>query len=91
MAGFKLCPDCEREYTDPTNRRFHAQPVACSLCGPKVSFERSQVETVVESDDAIIDTRSALANGEIVAIKGLGGFHLACDATNAQAVIELRM
>ncbi|MFN8414419.1 MAG: carbamoyltransferase HypF [Anaerolineales bacterium] len=90
MASFAMCPDCEREYTDPTNRRFHAQPVACPKCGPQVTFERSNVETVASSGDAIEQTRIALANGEIIAIKGLGGFHLACDAINVKAVSELR-
>jgi hydrogenase maturation protein HypF len=90
MADFPMCPDCEREYTDPTNRRFHAQPVACPVCGPQVTFERLNVGTLASSNDAIVETRNALAKGEILAIKGLGGFHLACDATNAQAVTELR-
>jgi len=100
MAGFALCPDCEREYTDPTNRRFHAQPVACSVCGPKVWLEprsdefirqgTTEVVTTWEDDDAIQETRKLLSEGKIVAIKGLGGFHLACDATNSSAVTELR-
>jgi hydrogenase maturation protein HypF len=97
MAGFPLCPDCEREYTDPTNRRFHAQPVACPVCGPKVwlenrsgDFSRIITTEVVTTNDAISDTRRLLNNGKIVAIKGLGGFHLACDATNIDAVTELR-
>jgi len=90
MADFPMCPDCEREYKDPTDRRFHAQPVACPVCGPQVTFERLNVGTLVSSDDAIAQTRNALTKGEIVAIKGLGGFHLACDATNAQAVTKLR-
>jgi hydrogenase maturation protein HypF len=89
MAPFTMCPDCEKEYSDPLNRRFHAQPVACPVCGPQITFERSNVQTSTR-DDAILATRRALANGEIVAIKGLGGFHLACDATNAGAVSELR-
>lgn len=89
MAPFAMCPDCEREYTDPLDRRFHAQPVACPVCGPQVTFQRSNVPTSTR-DDALLETRMALANGEIVAIKGLGGFHLACDATNAEAVGELR-
>src|SRR5215208_715516 len=90
MAGFSLCPDCEREYKDPTDRRFHAQPVACPVCGPKVTFERLKVGMLASSNEAIIETCKALATGEIVAIKGLGGFHLACDATNAKSVTELR-
>ncbi|MBI3176124.1 MAG: carbamoyltransferase HypF [Chloroflexi bacterium] len=92
MAGFPLCPDCEREYTDPTNRRFHAQPVACPVCGPHVWLEGVGADgrPPMQNDDAIAETRRLLANGKIVAIKGLGGFHLACDATNASAVAELR-
>ncbi|GAB4504464.1 MAG: carbamoyltransferase HypF [Anaerolineales bacterium] len=95
MASFPMCPDCEREYTDPANRRFHAQPVACPVCGPSVWLEMSSSFQVsgfrsLEGDDAIQETRRFLAEGKIVAIKGLGGFHLACDATNAAAVTELR-
>jgi len=90
MAPFPMCPDCEREYTDPTNRRFHAQPVACSVCGPKVWLERGEDKSEITGNDAIVRTRDLLAGGEIVAIKGLGGFHLACDATHAEAVLELR-
>ncbi|MBN8657891.1 MAG: carbamoyltransferase HypF [Anaerolineae bacterium] len=90
MAGFKLCPDCEREYKDPTNRRFHAQPVACPVCGPKVWLEVQNNECGIMNDEAIVETQRLLAEGKIVAIKGLGGFHLACDATNAKAVTELR-
>ncbi len=92
MAGFELCPDCEQEYKDPSNRRFHAQPVACSVCGPRVWIEMQKAEgrLQIEGDDAIAETRNLLAKGKTVAIKGLGGFHLACDATNAKAVTELR-
>ena len=90
MAGFKLCPDCEREYKDPTNRRFHAQPVACPVCGPRVWLETKDERGKKDGDEAIIEVQRLLTNGQIVAIKGLGGFHLACDATNAKAVNELR-
>lgn len=89
MAGFKLCPDCEREYTDPTDRRFHAQPVACPVCGPKIWLEVGVTRESL-NDDAMQETQRLLAEGKIVAIKGLGGFHLACDATNSKAVTELR-
>lgn len=90
MAGFKLCPDCEREYKDPTNRRFHAQPVACPVCGPRVWLETKDERGKRDGDEAIIEVQRLLTNGQIIAIKGLGGFHLACDATNAKAVNELR-
>ncbi|HJZ13290.1 MAG TPA: Sua5/YciO/YrdC/YwlC family protein, partial [Acidobacteriota bacterium] len=96
MAPFAMCPDCEREYTAPTNRRFHAQPVACPVCGPKVwletgsnDFSRLATE-VATTENAIHKTRALLAKGKIIAIKGLGGFHLACDATDVQSVTELR-
>jgi hydrogenase maturation protein HypF len=91
MAPFAMCPDCEREYSDPLNRRFHAQPVACPVCGPKVWLEGSNIEKFESSsDNAIAKTRELLIEGKILAIKGLGGFHLACDATNARSVMELR-
>jgi hydrogenase maturation protein HypF len=90
MADFPLCPDCEREYTDPTNRRFHAQPVACVVCGPKVWLEMKDERGKKVGDEAIHEVRDLLVKGNIVAIKGLGGFHLACDATNEKAVTELR-
>jgi hydrogenase maturation protein HypF len=94
MAHFKMCPDCEAEYNDPLDRRFHAQPIACPVCGPKVWLENGvQQETDqarVEGEDAIQAARLLLAQGKILAVKGLGGFHLACDATNIMAVSELR-
>jgi len=90
MAPFAMCPDCEREYTDPSNRRFHAQPVACPKCGPQVWLEIDGKQTAAE-DDAILKTQRLLAEGKISAIKGLGGFHLACDATRADSVAELRL
>ena len=89
MAGFALCPACQAEYDDPRNRRFHAQPVACSQCGPQLWFE-SAGQRRAERDDALRMAREWLQDGKILAIKGLGGFHLACDAANPAAVAELR-
>jgi hydrogenase maturation protein HypF len=96
MKDFKMCPDCKREYSDPTDRRFHAQPIACPVCGPSVWLENcknkpgSQLKTIARDFNAIIAVQQLLIKGRIVAIKGLGGFHLACDATNPKAVAELR-
>ncbi|MGH9225841.1 MAG: carbamoyltransferase HypF [Acidimicrobiales bacterium] len=77
MSVFPMCADCRREYEDPANRRFHAEPNACPVCGPQVSYP-------------IADAADQLRDGKILAVKGLGGYHLACDATNADAVAELR-
>ena len=93
MASFNLCPDCQAEYDDPRDRRFHAQPNACPVCGPRVWFERSGVDLPSASptaEAAVQATREALESGWILAIKGLGGFHLACDATDDRAVVRLR-
>ncbi|MGB5615689.1 MAG: acylphosphatase, partial [Desulfobacterales bacterium] len=76
MKHFKMCPQCQEEYDDPQNRRFHAQPNACPLCGPHVSlFDRDRNR--VDGADPIRETASLLRQGRIIAIKGLGGFHLA--------------
>jgi hydrogenase maturation protein HypF len=91
MASFELCPECAAEYTDPTNRRFHAQPIACKVCGPKVWLENSSDQQIIaEEEQAISETLARLSSGQVIAIKGLGGFHLACDATNLNAVALLR-
>jgi hydrogenase maturation protein HypF len=90
MLSFEMCPDCAAEYTNPLDRRFHAQPVACPVCGPQIWLEGVDGRRIAERDDAILSTQKLLANGKIVAIKGLGGFHLACDALNIEAVTELR-
>jgi hydrogenase maturation protein HypF len=85
-----MCPDCGAEYSDPLDRRFHAQPVACPVCGPQVWLEDAHGTLLAEHDAAILAVRELLAGGKIVAVKGLGGFHLACDATKAGSVAELR-
>ncbi|MCC7130494.1 MAG: carbamoyltransferase HypF [Anaerolineae bacterium UTCFX2] len=91
MAGFALCAECAAEYEDPTDRRFHAEPIACPQCGPQVWLEAGgQSRELAQGDAAILKARDLLFEGKILAIKGLGGFHLACDATNIEAVRELR-
>ncbi|MCS7263403.1 MAG: carbamoyltransferase HypF [Armatimonadetes bacterium] len=94
MAVFLMCPDCEREYHDPSDRRFHAQPTACPRCGPQVRLivrnEKGEWQEVCQGDEAIKETALRLLKGQIIAIKGLGGYHLACDATNENAVKRLR-
>lgn len=89
MAGFDLCPACQAEYNNPRDRRFHAQPVACPTCGPHLWFE-SAGKHLAERNDALQMARQWLMDGKIIAVKGLGGFHLACDASNPTAVNELR-
>ena len=89
MREFELCADCSAEYHDPADRRFHAQPLACSHCGPRIWFE-DPGGTVEGTDAAVAATQASLARGEIVAIKGLGGYHLACDATSREAIDTLR-
>ncbi|MEZ0396971.1 MAG: carbamoyltransferase HypF [Anaerolineales bacterium] len=90
MAAFPMCPDCAAEYENPLDRRFHAQPVACPLCGPQVWLEAAGGGRLAAGDDAIRQARRLLAEGRILAVKGLGGFHLACDALQPAAVAELR-
>ena len=87
MKRFPLCPACRAEYEDPTNRRFHAQPVACWECGPRVWLEGA---AAAEGREAVQAAIALLREGKILAIKGLGGFHLACDATRREAVARLR-
>lgn len=87
MAEFPLCPDCAAEYGNPADRRFHAQPVACPACGPRLWFERAGME---QPGDPIAQAVACLRAGGVVAVKGLGGFHLACDAANPQALALLR-
>jgi hydrogenase maturation protein HypF len=89
MARFEMCPDCRREYEDPRDRRFHAQPNACPACGPQLWLADANAGRI-ETRDPIETAADALRDGSIVAVKGLGGFHLACDATSREAVTALR-
>lgn len=88
MAAFPMCPACRQEYENPSDRRFHAQPVACPVCGPKLSLVLPSGESL--PGDPVRECVRLLKAGAVVAVKGLGGFHLACDAENAQAVAALR-
>ena len=90
MAGFAMCADCAREYRDPADRRFHAQPIACPACGPRVSLRGGSGAPVRLPGARSRPPRTALRDGQIVAVKGIGGFHLACDATSSAAVSRLR-
>lgn len=94
MAVFVLCTECQREYDDPADRRFHAQPVACHACGPKASIEKFAGGAVSYDAFSMLDPVDAaggmLLKGHILAVKGIGGFHLACDGTDAAAVERLR-
>lgn len=116
MERFPLCPDCRREYTDPTDRRFHAEPISCYRCGPTLSlwikeegewkeftpssrlveelkrqFSPRSDEVELEPLTLIAETAERIKRGEVVAVKGVGGFHLICDATNRQAVEKVRL
>lgn len=87
MQGFRMCPECQAEYEDPSDRRFHAQPNACPACGPHLSLNG---ESYCDDWEAISKAAELLRDGKTVAVKGLGGFHLACDARNTEALQTLR-
>jgi hydrogenase maturation protein HypF len=89
MAPFPLCPECAREYADPADRRFHAQPVACPACGPRLNLVQPGHETAY-GDAALAGAHRLLMDGAILAVKGLGGFHLVCDAADQAVVTTLR-
>lgn len=89
VRTWNMCPACEREYHDPLDRRFHAQPTACPVCGPRYSLKRGEAE-LGDEIAAIREATRLLREGQIVAVKGLGGYHLACDAENPRAVQALR-
>ncbi|MDI9394956.1 MAG: carbamoyltransferase HypF [Euryarchaeota archaeon] len=90
MLDFPLCPECEKEYTDPLNRRYHAQPVCCPKCGPEIWLSDSEGEVLSKGYDAIARASDLLQQGSIIAIKGYGGFHIACNARKEEPVNELR-
>ena len=90
MRGFAMCPQCAAEYADPADRRFHAQPHACPACGPSVWLSGHDADRIAEGDAAVVAVKLLLRAGRIVAFKGVGGFHLVCDATSDAAVDLLR-
>lgn len=89
LKDFPLCPDCRSEYTDPLDRRFHAQPLACPACGPSLRF-RSGPRTLDDNEEALAAAIGAIDGGQVVAVRGVGGYHLVCDAGNERAVASLR-
>ena len=89
MAEFPMCSACRAEYDDPLDRRFHAQPNACPICGPQIQYSAFDAQYIAGAE-AVASAQQALAKGGVVAVKGLGGFHLACDGTNDAAVSTLR-
>ena len=90
MAKFPMCEECEKEYHNPLDRRFHAQPNACPKCGPHISLYSSKGEFIAEKEKALHLTVELLKQGKILALKGLGEFHIAVLAENCNAVKELR-
>ncbi len=90
MAGFPLCADCRREYEDPLDRRFHAEPVACPACGPRLLFRSPGTGDIRDGEAALQACVEALRAGKIVAVKGVGGYHLLCDARSDPAIARLR-
>jgi len=90
MASFSMCPECRAEFENPLDRRFHAQPNACPVCGPRVWLTDNRGRQVTEKGDPVSRAGRLILEGAVVAVKGLGGFHLAVDATNEEAVARLR-
>jgi hydrogenase maturation protein HypF len=90
MAGFPLCPACSAEYMNPSDRRFHAEPLACPVCGPQLSFVTADGKTVAEKHAAVELALKTLRRGDVLAVKGIGGYHLLCDARSEEAVATLR-
>jgi len=90
MKAFQMCNKCEEQYNHPADRRFHAQPNACPVCGPWISLYDNSGNLICEKEDAISEVTTLINNGNIIALKGIGGYHLLCDATNEGAVQRLR-
>lgn len=90
MAPFSLCPDCHEEYTDPADRRYHAQTIACPECGPSLSLLDRERQELATGTGAVAETARRLEDGQLLAIRGIGGTHLACMATDSEAVARLR-
>lgn len=90
MSGFPLCEACHAEYTNPLDRRYHAEPIACAECGPSLTYTETGKDLQTGNEPALKAALAALAAGKVLAIKGIGGYHLVCDACNDKAVNQLR-
>ena len=90
MSEFKMCKHCQSEYENPQNRRFHAQPISCPKCAIKVSLQSADKSTLFTDENAFKQAAMLLKKGKILAMKGVGGFHLICDALNDKAIQNLR-
>jgi len=90
MQKFGMCKSCQEEYTNPLNRRYHAQPISCNNCGPTLSLWNLQTKTEIQTEDFFAEVASYIVDEKIVAIKGIGGFHIICDATNDKVIAKLR-
>ena len=91
MKSFEMCPDCQKEYDNPNDRRYHAQPIACPVCGPHVELWDSNGNVIESHHNAILKLVELVKSGKIAAVKGIGGFHLICNAQNDEAIKQLRV